>query len=170
MFSYSKNSQTIVFVFCEYENPCPWELKTSVVGFLKINKFMYKRNKGGRPLKEVKRDKRIQISITNDEFEILNKRYLESKIYHSLNEMIRDLLLKNQYKVITTDQNLLVETSILLGSVRKIGNNFNQLLKHLNQKKADNFSTDEKNIIIFNIQEIKKFYIKIEGFFDNNQR
>ena len=127
-------------------------------------------NKGGRPKIENKREIRIKINFTKEEFGILNKRYLESRIYHSLNEMIRDLLLKNQYKVVTTDQNLLVESTILICSVRKIGNNFNQLLKHLNQKKIDNFSTDEKNIIIFNLQEIKKFYIKIEGFFDKTQR
>ena len=127
-------------------------------------------NKGGRPKIENKREIRIKINFTKEEFEILNRRYLESIIYHSLNEMIRDLLLKNQYKVVTTDQNLLVESTILICSVRKIGNNFNQLLKHLNQKKLDSFSTDEKNIIIFNLQEIKKFYIKIEGFFDKTQR
>jgi len=125
---------------------------------------MERKNKGGRPLIEVKRNKRIQISITEKEFEILEKKYTDSKIYHSMNEMIRDILLKNEYKVITTDQKLVLETSLLIGSVKKIGTNFNQLLKHLNQKKLDNFSTDEKNIIIFNLQEIKKYYIKIETY------
>jgi len=125
---------------------------------------MERKNKGGRPLIEVKRNKGIQISITEKEFEILEKKYTDSKIYHSMNEMIRDILLKNEYKVITTDQKLVLETSLLIGSVKKIGTNFNQLLKHLNQKKLDNFSTDEKNIIIFNLQEIKKYYIKIETY------
>lgn len=118
-----------------------------------------------RPKIDNKREKRIQISITNEEFKILNKKYLDSKNYQSLNEMIRDLLLKSQYKVVTTDLNLLAEASLLIGSVRKIGNNFNQLLKHLNQKKLDSFSTDEKNLILFNLQEIKNYYIKIENYF-----
>lgn len=118
-----------------------------------------------RPKIDNKREKRIQISITAEEFKFLNKKYLDSKNYHSLNEMVRDMLLKNQYKVVTTDLNLLAETSLLIGSVRKIGNNFNQLLKHLNQKKMDNFSTDERNSILFNLQEIKNYYIKIENYF-----
>jgi hypothetical protein len=117
-----------------------------------------------RPKIDNKREKRIKINFTNEEFENLNKKYSDSKIYHSLNEMIRDMLLNHQYKVVTTDLNLLAETSLLIGSVRKIGNNFNQLLKHLNQKKLDNFSTDEKNSILFNLQEIKNYYIKIENY------
>lgn len=129
---------------------------------------MNKLNKGGRPEKEEKRTKEKRILFTDQEFETLNKRYSDSKIYHSLNEMIRDILLRNEYKIITTDQKLAFETNILIGSVKKIGNNFNQLLKHLNQKKLDNFSTDEKNIIIFNIHEIKKYYIKIENFLKND--
>ena len=119
-----------------------------------------------RPKIENKKEIVKHIRFTKEEFEILNKKYSESKVYHSLNAMIRDILLNNQYKIISTDQNLLAQSSILIGSVRKIGNNFNQLLKHLNQKKLDNFSTDEKNIIIFNLQEIKNYYIKIENFFN----
>ena len=118
-----------------------------------------------RPKIDNKREKRIKINFTNEEFEILNKKYLDSKNYQSLNEMIRDMLLKSQYKMVTTDLNLLAEASLLIGSVRKIGNNFNQLLKHLNQKKLDSFSTDEKNSILFNLQEIKNYYIKIENYF-----
>lgn len=118
-----------------------------------------------RPKIYNKREKRVKINFTNDEFEILNKKYLDSQNYNSLNEMIRDILLQNQYKVVTTDLNLLAETSLLIGSVRKIGNNFNQLIKHFNQKKLDNFSTDEKKLIIINLQEIKKYYIKIENYF-----
>lgn len=125
-------------------------------------------NKGGRPQKINKRDIRIQTYITQDEFELLNTKYIDSKIYHSLNEMVRDILLKNEYKIITTDQKLALETNLLLGSLNRIGNNFNQLLKHLNQKKLDNFSTNEKNIIIFNLQEIRKYYIKIENFLKND--
>jgi hypothetical protein len=118
-----------------------------------------------RPKIENKREIIKHIRFTQDESDLLNKMYSESKNYQSLNEMIRDMLLRNQYKVITTDLQLLAEASFLIGSVRKIGNNFNQLLKHLNQKKLDNFSTDEKNLVLFNLQEIKKYYIKIEHYF-----
>lgn len=129
---------------------------------------MNKLNRGGRPEKEKKRTKEKRILFTDQEFETLNKIYSDSKIYHSLNQMIRDILLGKGYKIITTDQKLAFETNILIGSVKKIGNNFNQLLKHLNQKKLDNFSTDEKEIIIFNLQEIRKYYIKIENFLKND--
>ena len=129
---------------------------------------MNKLNRGGRPEKEEKRTKEKRILFTDQEFETLNKIYLDSKIYHNLTEMMRDILLKNEYKIITTDQKLALETNLLIGSVKKIGNNFNQLLKHLNQKKLDNFSKDEKDIIIFNLQEIRKYYIKIENFLKND--
>ena len=46
-----------------------------------------------RPKKEEKREKRLMVNFTISEYEILNKKYSESKAYHSLNEMIRDVLL-----------------------------------------------------------------------------
>ena len=85
-------------------------------------------------------------------------------MYHSLNEMIRDILLGNQYKIITKDQELLIYSIHLVTSAKKIGNNFNQLLKHLNQKKLDTFSTEERNIMMFNLQEIKNFYLKLDDY------
>lgn len=121
-------------------------------------------NKGGRPEKEIKRNKRIQISITPKEFDDLNILYNNSKIYHSLNEMIRDILLNNKYETKTIDEKGYTESIILISSVRKIGNNFNQLLRHLNQKKLDNFGTDERNQIQFNLQEIRKIFISINEY------
>ena len=117
-----------------------------------------------RPKKDQIRDKRIKINFTLSEYETLNKKYNESKMYHSLNEMIRDILLGNQYKIITKDQELLIYSIHLVTAAKKIGNNFNQLLKHLNQKKLDTFSTEERNIMMFNLQEIKNFYLKLDDY------
>ncbi len=117
-----------------------------------------------RPKKEQKREKRLMVNFTLSEYETLNKKYNESKMYHSLNEMIRDILLGNQYKIITKDQELLIYSIHLVTSAKKIGNNFNQLLKHLNQKKLDTFSTEERNIMMFNLQEIKNFYLKLDDY------
>lgn len=117
-----------------------------------------------RPRKENKRINEKRILFTNDELNILNKKYNESKMYHSLNEMIRDILLGNQYKIITKDQELLIYSIHLVTAAKKIGNNFNQLLKHLNQKKLDTFSTEERNIMMFNLQEIKNFYLKLDDY------
>ena len=113
-------------------------------------------NKGGRPESEIKKEIRKNIYFTKDELEFLKLKYSESKMYHNLNDMIRDILLKNEYKVLTTDQKLLVETSFLIGFVRKVGVNFNQLMKHFNQKKLDSFSASERDEVIFNLQEIRK--------------
>lgn len=117
-----------------------------------------------RPKKEEKREKRLMVNFTNSEYDILNKKYSESKAYHSLNEMMRDILLKNQYKTITLDQELLTYSIHLITAAKKIGNNFNQLLKHLNQKKLDTFSTEERNMMMFNLQEIKNFYLKLDDY------
>ena len=117
-----------------------------------------------RPKKEQKREKRLMVNFTLSEYETLNKKYNESKMYHSLNEMIRDILLRGEYKILTKDQDLLTYSVHLITAAKKIGNNFNQLLKHLHQKKFDTFSTEERNIMMYNLQEIKNFYIKLDEY------
>lgn len=131
---------------------------------------MARYNKGGRPETENKREVKKLILFTKEEFEFLKIKYSESKTYHNLNDMIRDILIKQEYKVLTTDQKLLVETSFLIGFVRKVGVNFNQLIRHFNQKKLDSFSTFERDAVIFNLQEIKKSYDLILTFFNKEQK
>ena len=90
--------------------------------------------KGGRPEIEIKRDKSKLIYFTNAEFEQLNKMLTQGE-YQNMNDMIRGILLNNQYKIITLDFDERIQRNILIEEARRIGNNFNQLLKHFNQKK-----------------------------------
>lgn len=117
--------------------------------------------KGGRPNKEIKRTKEKRVLFTEDEFEQLNKMFKDS-IYHSVNEMIRDILLKKEYKVVTLDNELREERNIIIGECRRVGNNFNQLIKNFNQKKLDYFTEKDILLIKINIEQIKMLYVKIE--------
>jgi len=117
--------------------------------------------KGGRPYKEIKRTKEKRVLFTEDEFEQLNNIFKDS-IYYSMNEMIRDILLKKQYKVVTLDNELRQERNIIIGECRRIGNNFNQLIKNFNQKKLDYFTEKDIHFLKINIGQIKMLYVKIE--------
>lgn len=118
-------------------------------------------NKGGRPNKEIKRTKEKRVLFTEDEFEQLHK-MLNDSIYHSMNEMIRDILLKKQYKVVTLDNELKQERNIIIGECRRVGNNFNQLIKNFNQKKLDYFTDKDIHFLKINIEQIKMLFGKIE--------
>lgn len=120
-------------------------------------------NKGGRPNKEIKRTKEKRVLFTEDEFEQLNNMFKDS-IYYSMNEMIRDILLKKQYKVVTLDNELRVERNRIIEECRRIGNNFNQLIKNFNQKKLDYFTEKDIYFIKLNIEQIKMLYSKIEEY------
>lgn len=117
--------------------------------------------KGGRPNKEIKRNKEKRVLFTEDEFEQLNN-MLKDSIYYSMNEMIRDILLKKQYKVVTLDNELRQERNLIIEECRRIGNNFNQLIKIFNQKKLDYFTEKDIHFIIINIEQIKILYSRIE--------
>lgn len=117
--------------------------------------------KGGRPEIEIKRDKSKLIYFTNAEFEQLNKMLTQGE-YQNMNDMIRGILLNNQYKIITLDFDERIQRNILIEEARRIGNNFNQLLKHFNQKKLDHFTKEEISILNTNIIQIKTVYDKIE--------
>jgi hypothetical protein len=117
--------------------------------------------KGGRPEIEIKRDKSKLIYFTNAEFEQLNKMLTQGE-YQNMNDMIRGILLNNQYKIITLDFDERIQRNILIEEARRIGNNFNQLLKHFNQKKMDHFTKEEISILNTNIIQIKTVYDKIE--------
>jgi hypothetical protein len=117
--------------------------------------------KGGRPKLEKKRKIRKEMVFTEDEFELLNKRLSEGE-YQNMNDMLRDILLNNQYKIITLDFDARIKKNILIEEVRRIGNNFNQLMKHLNQKKLHYFTVEDIAQLNKSILEIKSIYEKIE--------
>ena len=117
--------------------------------------------KGGRPKLEKKRKIRKEMVFTEDEFKLLNKRLSEGE-YQNMNDMLRDILLNNQYKIITLDFDARIKKNILIEEVRRIGNNFNQLMKHLNQKKLNYFTVEDIGQLNKSILEIKSIYEKIE--------
>lgn len=117
--------------------------------------------KGGRPELEVKRNKGKIFYFTEEEFQLLKKRLSEGE-YQNMNDMIRDNLFNNQYKIITLDFDARIKKNILIEEVRRIGNNFNQLMKHLHQKKLHYFTIDDIEQLNKNIFEIKSIYDKIE--------
>lgn len=117
--------------------------------------------KGGRPKLEKKRKIRKEMVFTEEEFELLNKRLSEGE-YQNMNDMLRDILLNNQYKIITLDFDARIKKNILIEEVRRIGNNFNQLMKHLNQKKLNYFTVEDIGQLNKSILEIKSIYEKIE--------
>lgn len=123
---------------------------------------MEKNRVGGRPKKENKKDAFLKIRVTTQEREAID-RLLEASIYTSKSEMIRDITLKGVYKVIQIDPELREEKSVLITKCKFIGNNFNQLLKQLHQKKLHYFT--EKDI-----EELKKHLSTISNFFQEIQK
>lgn len=117
--------------------------------------------KGGRPKSIEKRKIGKTIWFNNEEHQILEKRLSEGE-YLSFNDMIRDILMNNQYKIITLDFDERIKKNILIEEVRRIGNNFNQLIKHFNLKKLDHFTKEEILALNKNVVEIRTIYEKIE--------
>lgn len=124
-------------------------------------------NKGGRPKKEVKRTKEKRILLTEFEVEQIDKMFSESD-YTNMNSMIRDILLKKKYRIVTFNNDARIQRGILIEEVRRIGNNFNQLMKSFNERKMDSFSKFEIEILLKNLDEIKEVFFKIEDIAKEN--
>ncbi len=85
--------------------------------------------------------------------------------YSYVADMARDILLNNKYSIVTNDNEMFQIRSELLNEVRRVGNNFNQLLKHFNQKKSENFTQDDIENMIFLLSEIKLKFNQINENF-----
>ncbi|OXA93193.1 hypothetical protein B0A75_20305 [Flavobacterium oncorhynchi] len=118
-------------------------------------------NKGGRPKKEVKRTKEKRILFTELEAEQIDKMFSESD-YTNMNSMIRDILLKKKYRIVTFNNDARIQKNILIEEVRRIGNNFNQLMRSFNERKMDSFSKIEIEMLLKILAEIKEVFFKIE--------
>lgn len=118
------------------------------------------KKKGGRPEIESKRTKGKVLYFNSEEFEHLNVMYEEGQ-YQNLSDMIRDIIFNKQYVVISLDNNARNQRGVLIEEVKRIGNNFNQLIKGLNQKKIEHLTNEEKNILIVLLTQIKKIYADI---------
>jgi hypothetical protein len=118
-------------------------------------------NKGGRPKITQKRNIGRTIWFNDKELEILNQRFSQGE-YLSFNDMIRDILINNRYKIITLDFDAKIQRNILIEETRRIGNNFNQLVKLFNQKKLEHFTREEIVVLNAVVIQIKSIYDKIE--------
>jgi len=110
------------------------------------------------------RKKYIKINLNDKEKEKIDELFKDSN-YNYVTEMIRDIVLNNQYKVVSTDLEMYEIRLQLLNEARRIGNNFNQLLKHFNQNKKDNFSKEDIQIMLNMLNNIDKTYSKINENF-----
>ncbi|WP_432221782.1 hypothetical protein ACRASX_14775 [Flavobacterium sp. TMP13] len=123
---------------------------------------MENKNKGGRPKIIEKRSNAKTIWFNDRELIQLNEMLNEGE-YRCLNDMMRDILINRQYKIITCNFDARNQRNILIEEVRRIGINFNQLVKHFNQKKLDNFTKEEITVLIAITNQIKIIYDKIEN-------
>ena len=121
---------------------------------------------GGRPKLEIKKDFLIGCKVTKEEKEKFLDLFNESN-YNNMSSMFKDILINRQFKVITTDKEMYLIRKNILTEVKRIGNNFNQLIKSFNQKKTDNFTKEEIQTLLFQMKEIEKIYSQI---FDNLQQ
>lgn len=114
-----------------------------------------------RPKKEIKKNFRKEILFSEDEFNIITKMYSVGD-YNNINCMLRDILLNNQYRIVTFNNDSRIQKNILIEQVRRIGNNFNQLIKHFNQKKLDHFTKEEILALQTVLNNIRIIYERIE--------
>ncbi|SHL93949.1 hypothetical protein SAMN05443543_107138 [Flavobacterium flevense] len=122
---------------------------------------MKNQNKGGRPKVEDKRKIGKTIWFTESENKILTTLLTEGE-YQSYNELIRDIVINKKYQVISLDSDSRIQKNILIEQTRRIGNNFNQLIKHFNEKKLDHFTKEEILALLKLLNDIKIIYERIQ--------
>ena len=110
------------------------------------------------------RKKYIKINLNEKEKALIDELFKNSN-YSYVADMVRDILLNNKYSIVTNDNEMFQIRSELLNEVRRVGNNFNQLLKHFNQKKSENFTQDDIENMIFLLSEIKLKFNQINENF-----
>lgn len=81
-------------------------------------------------VEKVKRTKRIEIAVTNDELIALHKRKTKAR----LAEWIRDVALAEEINIKPKIKPI---DPLLLYELNKIGVNLNQIARHCNSKKSD---------------------------------
>ena len=112
-----------------------------------------------------KRDKKVlYVRVSIDEMNVVKEKVANS-IYNNSSDFVRDVILNNEYKVVTIDQELLNRNDLLLQKTRKIGNNFNQLLTLLHSKKLTYLTNEDLHILLKNLNDIKDLYTNIEDYF-----
>lgn len=119
------------------------------------------KNKIGRPQLEDKRNKHLKVYLNSKEKEELEK-LLSKSIYNNSSEMIRDVVFNKRFKVISIDEKSNQEKAILITQIKRLGVNFNTLIKMLNSKKLNYFTNDDIKIIKKELINIGEFLKKIK--------
>lgn len=110
----------------------------------------------GRPKKENRRTIRKPLNFTKEEWSYLED--LNQKTTLRMNDMIYEMLFKGQVRIVQETKSKTKADLILISEVNAIGRNFNQLMKAINSKNTAYFSTKEKNMLLDNLSEIKKYF------------
>ena len=111
-------------------------------------------------IKKGDKTKTILFRISTEEKKILND-LLAKSIHKKLSPLLRDLIFKSQVKMLSTDENLIREQGILISQSKKIGANFNQLVKLIHSKKLNYFTQDDIKNTLDLLKQIKNLYLKI---------
>lgn len=124
--------------------------------------------KAGRPLikDSLKREFTINLKVNTVEKEYIDTLLLESDFYNDRNSMLRDIVINENYTVreLKEDRFKLIELQKLKKELHGIGLNFNQTVKHINSKKLNYFTEEDKKQTASSLIKLNNSLEKIYSF------
>jgi hypothetical protein len=124
--------------------------------------------KAGRPLikDSLKREFTINLKVNTVEKEYIDTLLLESDFYNDRNSMLRDIVINENYTVreLKEDRFKLIELQKLKKELHGIGLNFNQTVKHINSKKLNYFTQEDKKQTASSLIKLNNSLEKIYSF------
>jgi hypothetical protein len=113
----------------------------------------------GRPLMVLgKRDQKIDVRFTRDEYELILK--LERTLGISKADLIRNRILRGSEQVVVNAEQLIAALDLLGTEMGRTGNNINQLAKYANALNRQGILSvvvvERYNILLGNCQELQK--------------
>ncbi|TCD28737.1 plasmid mobilization relaxosome protein MobC [Pedobacter psychrodurus] len=119
---------------------------------------MNKKQLGRPPMVRGKRDKKIDVRFTKEEFELILK--LEKTLGVSKADLIRNKILIGSERVIINAGQLILALDLLGTEMGRVGNNINQLARYSNALNRQGILSvvvaERYNILLMNYQEIQK--------------
>jgi hypothetical protein len=119
---------------------------------------MNKRQLGRPPMVCGKRDKKIDVRFTSDEFELILK--LEKTLGISKADLIRNRILTGSDRVIINAEQLMGALDLLGTEMGRAGNNINQLARYANALNRQGILSvvvaERFNILLLDYQELQK--------------
>ena len=127
--------------------------------------------KKGRPKIEesLKRNLRIYLKVNTIEKQFIEDLLKESDYYKDKNSMLRDIIIQGNYNIreLKEDRLKLVEFQDLKKELHGIGTNFNQIVRHINTKKLNYFTQEDKKHTSTSLIELNKSLKNIHLFLTN---